>query len=189
MIKTIGVDDFRDLQVDVLCRTYDEGIEKLSNEKFDILYLDHDLGCWDKDSGRDLNGKVLLEHLYAIPVQLPKVIVLVSGNPIGLDRQRLSLIDMGYKQVKEYKTNDVHLIGGTTMVFDDECQECIYINTPQCATATLLRYTRYKNGECPYREVSNESNIKVFRKERCVSKWCKVCNKAKTNWVRRYSVC
>ncbi len=68
-----------------LARTYNEGISKLRRLKWDILYLDHDLG--GKKTGYDI-----LCWLEEHPEFLPGDIIFVTSNPVG--RQRM-------QQVKE----------------------------------------------------------------------------------------
>ena len=108
-MKTILVDDIRDLKADVICRTFNEGYDRLYLEKFDILYLDHDLGCWELKTGRDLNGALLLERLYMAEIKLPGTIHLISDNPVGKARQKAFLEDIGYME----STN-----GNSVMVVD-----------------------------------------------------------------------
>jgi len=153
MLRTVLVDDVRDIQTTELCRTYAEAFETLCQKKFDVMYLDHDLGCFDPKSGLDLNGATLIKVLSEGHVELPKIIVLVSGNPIGSERQRLILKDLGYKQIKEYKNDDIHLAGLTIMIFDEECQGCQYVDTEQCNIASKYRYIKEQTGPCPYKEV------------------------------------
>lgn len=68
-----------------LARSYKEGIKHLESSSWDILYLDHDLGC--NKTGYDVMCW-LEEH----PEFLPGNISFVSANPVG--RQRM-------QQVKE----------------------------------------------------------------------------------------
>ncbi len=82
-MKTLLIDDMRDIQADVIARTYDEGIDALENEgSFDILFLDHDLGCYD-ENGIETNGYHILCWLEENREYLPGKIVLVTANPVG----------------------------------------------------------------------------------------------------------
>jgi len=77
--KHLLIDDFRDFYVDKICRTYDEGIKALSEEPWDVLWLDHDLGPM---SGGKSGGHVM-DWLEEHPEHLPGFIVCVSDNPYG----------------------------------------------------------------------------------------------------------
>lgn len=88
MKKTLLIDDMRDIQADVTARTFEEGVEALRrNSKFEVLYLDHDLG----DEGfMDIEGEKYPKNGYGIMVflennlhLLPSKIFLVTSNPVG----------------------------------------------------------------------------------------------------------
>lgn len=83
MIKDNYADSFQDkyfTEGEIHCvRTYREGLEELKKKGWETLLLDHDLGgiktgydilCW------------LEEHLEF----LPKTILLITNNPVGLKR-------------------------------------------------------------------------------------------------------
>lgn len=86
-MKTLLIDDMRDIQTDVIARTYDEGIEALQTKgPFDKLYLDHDLG---EDDPRK-TGYGIMNFLEANPKFLPGKIILVTSNPVG--RQQMQVV-------------------------------------------------------------------------------------------------
>lgn len=86
-MKTLLIDDLRDIKADVVARTYDEGINALQNlGPFDVLFLDHDLGEADPAA----TGYGIMNFLEANPELLPKKIVLVTSNPVG--RQNMQVV-------------------------------------------------------------------------------------------------
>jgi len=76
--KVLLIDDQRNLGNYVIARTYDSGIFLLQLCKWDLLLLDHDLGCF-KD-GREYSGYDILCFLEEHPEHLPKEIKLVTSN-------------------------------------------------------------------------------------------------------------
>lgn len=78
-MRTLLIDDLREIPADVVARTFDAGIEALKSEKFDVLYLDHDLG----DDDPKKTGYGVMNFLEANPEHLPGKIVLVTANPVG----------------------------------------------------------------------------------------------------------
>lgn len=87
------IDDVRTMPVDKIVRTYDEGIQALQENKWDIVWLDHDLGCF-KD-GKEYTGYTILCWLEENPRFLPKNIRLVTSNPVGRARMQM-VIDKLY---------------------------------------------------------------------------------------------
>jgi hypothetical protein len=86
-MKTLLIDDMRDIKADVVARTFDEGIEALKNQgPFDLLYLDHDYGDPDPHKTGEGIMKFLEENSELLPVE----IMIVSSNPVG--RQRMQVI-------------------------------------------------------------------------------------------------
>ena len=90
-MKTLLIDDLRDIKVDTTARTFDEGIEALKLGGWDTLYLDHDLG--DPDPRK--TGYDVLNFLELNPHLLPGRIVLVTQNPVGMEKMR-KLIEQLY---------------------------------------------------------------------------------------------
>lgn len=78
-MRTLLIDDLRSLTADKTARTYDEGIVALQEEVWDLLLLDHDLGePEDKKTGYGI-----VSWLEANPQHLPKMVQVVSSNPVG----------------------------------------------------------------------------------------------------------
>lgn len=86
-MKTLLIDDMRNIQADVVARTYDEGIEALKNQgPFSLLYLDHDFG----DPSPSKTGYSIMCFLEANPEYKPEKIIIVSSNPVG--RQQMQVV-------------------------------------------------------------------------------------------------
>lgn len=94
VLKGLFVDDERPLPntptIDWdLARTYDDAIAKLDTTRYDIVSLDHDLGCFNAD-GREMTGYDVALYLAdrrhnGHPV--PDIVKCHSANPAG--RQRI----------------------------------------------------------------------------------------------------
>lgn len=82
------IDDLRNFNVDRTARNYDEGIKALQEEKWDVLWLDHDLG---DPYSKEKTGYDILCWLEENPEYLPGRIELVTSNPAGRDRMNLVL--------------------------------------------------------------------------------------------------
>ena len=67
------------VQVDKVCRTFDEGLEALKSQHWNVLLLDHDLG--DPDPKK--TGYGIMCWIEANPHQKPDEIVLITANPVG----------------------------------------------------------------------------------------------------------
>lgn len=86
-MKSLLIDDTRDIDADVVARTFEDGIRALcSNSPFDVLYLDHDLG----DENPRNTGYGIMKFLEEHSEFLPKKIVLVTSNPVG--RQNMLVV-------------------------------------------------------------------------------------------------
>lgn len=86
--STLLIDDIRTINVDRIARTYEEGIAALQEKRWDVLYLDHDLG--DK-SVPEKTGYTIVCWLEQHPEHLPGKIVLVTNNGSGRERMQLVL--------------------------------------------------------------------------------------------------
>lgn len=107
-MKSILIDDIRSIDADVICRTFETGINALKTlGPFGILYLDHDLGELD-DDGRELfieidghrypkNGYGVVCFLENNRQFLPIEIKIVSSNPVGRRNMQV-VIDKLYKE-------------------------------------------------------------------------------------------
>lgn len=93
-MRTLLIDDMRNIAGDRVARTFDDGIAALTNEgPWDILYLDHDLGEVDghgSEIPREVDGELYMPNGYGIMCfleanqqYLPKKIQIVSSNPVG----------------------------------------------------------------------------------------------------------
>lgn len=73
-----------------VARTFSDGIAALKSDgPFDILFLDHDLACFDFE-GTELTGYTVMLFLEENPELLPGKIVIVSSNPVG--RQKMNVV-------------------------------------------------------------------------------------------------
>lgn len=93
-MKTLLIDDLRDIKADVIARTFEEGINALkTNPRFDVLYLDHDLGGIDGHGSEipvSIDGELYMPNGYGVVCflennqhLLPIKISLVTSNPVG----------------------------------------------------------------------------------------------------------
>ncbi len=84
------IDDVRDLGCDLIARNYGAGVSVLLNISIDFLYLDHDLG-----PGK--TGYDVLNFIFQDDIRIfPKVIFLVTMNPVGRDNMKRALEANGY---------------------------------------------------------------------------------------------
>lgn len=89
-MRTLLIDDTRDIEATVVCRNYKDGIEALrAMEKFDLLYLNHDLASFD-ENGREMTGYDIVLFLEENMQFLPLDVQIVSANPVG--RQKMSAV-------------------------------------------------------------------------------------------------
>jgi hypothetical protein len=87
MKRTLLIDDMRNIPADRIARTFDDGIEALTNGgPWDTLFLDHDLGEEDPKK----TGYGIICFLEENQNLLPKEIVLVTSNPVG--RQKMQMV-------------------------------------------------------------------------------------------------
>jgi hypothetical protein len=96
-MRSLLIDDLRDIGADTIARTFDEGMSALQNQgPWDILYLDHDLG--DPDTKK--TGYNIVNWLERNPQYWPNAIQVVSSNPVG--RQNIERV------LTRYFTKVVH---------------------------------------------------------------------------------
>lgn len=74
-----------------VARTFSEALFMLRKWDYDELYLDHDLG----EPKPDRTGYDLLEQLHR-DGRLPRRVICISWNPVGVERIRRALIAYGY---------------------------------------------------------------------------------------------
>jgi len=86
--KVLLIDDCRDICDFVIARTYEAGVFLLRKCDWDLLLLDHDLGCFE--NGKEYTGYDILCWLEKHPKRLPKEIRVVSSNPPA--RQKMELV-------------------------------------------------------------------------------------------------
>lgn len=93
--KILLIDDQRNIEATAIARTYDSGIFLLTLCQWDILLLDHDLGCI-KD-GREYTGYDVLcfleeqKYLNKHPEYIPKEIILVTDNGAGMSKMKQAI--------------------------------------------------------------------------------------------------
>lgn len=92
-MKTLLIDDLRDIKATVVVRTFEEGIDALKIQgPFDILYLDHDLGqetLYQNEYSNDRTGYTIMCFLEEYSQYLPKDIIFVTSNPVGRKRMQV----------------------------------------------------------------------------------------------------
>lgn len=55
-MATLLIDDQRNLPDDRVARTYQDGIDTLAEQHWNLVYLDHDLGDFSGVGGREMTG-------------------------------------------------------------------------------------------------------------------------------------
>ena len=105
-MKILVIDNKRMLlDVNYIARTFSDGLNKLRTEKWDLLYLSHDLGKNQK-SGYDV-----MVFLKENPHFTPKMIICISDNPSGKDRINGMISDIfgrtfNIQEIMELKRNE-----------------------------------------------------------------------------------
>ena len=89
-MKTLLIDDIRNLSACFTARNYAEGLRALKREKWDHLLLDHDLGSFN-ESGKEFTGYDIACWLERNPEYLPKRVTVVSSNPVGVSKIKSAL--------------------------------------------------------------------------------------------------
>lgn len=75
-MRSLLIDDFRTFTVDRIARTGEEGVQALQEERWGLLYLDHDLG-------EGMTGYDVACWLEKNPQHFPERVIIVSSNPVG----------------------------------------------------------------------------------------------------------
>lgn len=84
-MRTLLIDDMRNLEADYIARTFEDGIMALDKMgPWDLLLLDHDLG---QEDGKDGTG--IVNWLEQNTNKMPKEVRIVSSNPVGRNRMQL----------------------------------------------------------------------------------------------------
>ena len=65
-----------------IAKTYDEAIALIKKGNWDIIMMDHDLGCYDSE-GKELNGTHVLSFIEEHIQYKPTNFIMVSANPVG----------------------------------------------------------------------------------------------------------
>ena len=104
-MKILAIDDVRDFpQAWITARTYKMGLRCLRDMgPWDELRLDHDLGAVHmsyNDTGKEMTGYDICLFLEENLDHRPRVIVLVTSNPVGKKKMETSLASMGYEQAR-----------------------------------------------------------------------------------------
>ena len=99
-MKKLLVSYNRAMRVSYIARSFSKAIEKLSTEKWDILYISHDLAKF-KRSGYDV-----MEFLKENPHYAPKIIICISSNPSKKSRINGIIEDM-YGRIFDQRDIDV----------------------------------------------------------------------------------
>ncbi len=89
-MKILWIDDIRTPPKDLLpvdiARTYNEAIEYLSTFDYDVIYLDHDLGDYSGEEGRERTGYDIVMWLVErknAGLYVPPEYEFLTANPIG----------------------------------------------------------------------------------------------------------
>jgi hypothetical protein len=99
MTKMLWVDDWREPPKDLMpidiARSYDEAIKYLETFDYDVIYLDHDLGDYSAEEGRERTGYDIVLWLverknagHKVPTQYE----FLTANPVG-KRNMMETID------------------------------------------------------------------------------------------------
>lgn len=81
-MRSLLIDDVRNIPADKVARTYWEAIEALEDEIWDLVYLDHDLNSFD-ENGKEFTGKDICTWLQANQQAHPRRVILVTMNYWG----------------------------------------------------------------------------------------------------------
>lgn len=79
----------------VEARSYFQAVEALKGAKFDEMYLDHDLECYQTDmyGSRELTGYDFVKYLATLPEDKhPDKVTVHSWNPDGAQRMKSVLM-------------------------------------------------------------------------------------------------
>jgi len=95
-MRTLVIDDYKDINATYVARTFKDGVNKLKTEKWDLLYLDHNLGEFKK-SGYDVMQFLKENKQFA-----PKMILCISDSPGGKDQINGMIKDI-YGRVFDYR--------------------------------------------------------------------------------------
>lgn len=85
----------------LVARTFREGIRLLKELKgmIDVLYLDHDLACFEGE--QEFTGYDVMLFLEKYPDFCPKELILVTANPVGRDKMQAAWEAIQQRKNKE----------------------------------------------------------------------------------------
>lgn len=96
-MRRLFVDDERNPPNEQLwdvARSYDEAIEMLKTEPYDVVSLDHDIASYDED-GRERTGSDVLNYLVELKVyqdiHAPQFVYVHSANPSAYRSMELAI--------------------------------------------------------------------------------------------------
>ncbi|MCK9267239.1 MAG: hypothetical protein M0P14_00830 [Alkaliphilus sp.] len=91
-MKILVIDDMRTFpEATKICKTFDEGMKALQEEKWDVLYLDHDLCGREQQDWENKTGYQIACFLEENVEFLPNKVICVSANPVGKKRIKQAL--------------------------------------------------------------------------------------------------
>lgn len=98
--KVLLIDDMRNLEADVICRNYADGMNALLYDgPWKTLLLDHDLASYDEKTGKEQTGYNIICWLEEFPRFAPKEIICVSDNPVSRRKIEIAIQNI-YKRRK-----------------------------------------------------------------------------------------
>lgn len=111
-MRVLLIDDMRNVaylkqqygvEVTHIARTFADGINMLKNEgPWDLLMLDHDLGCYDED-GRELTGYMVLLFLEEHLEYMPALIKVITDNSSARQKMLLAMTSIRKRQNEQGK--------------------------------------------------------------------------------------
>ncbi len=99
-MKSLWIDDLRnpvDGFTGDIARTYDEAIHLLSTNEYEIVFLDHDLGDYSGEEGRERTGYDIcwwLAERKRAGFYVPAEYEFLTANPVG--RQNMEAVIQRY---------------------------------------------------------------------------------------------
>ena len=91
-MKTLLIDDVRNLKADEVARNFADGIRALRSQRWDHLLLDHDLASYSPMGKKEYTGYDIACWLERNPQYMPKKVTVVSSNPVGVAKIKRALM-------------------------------------------------------------------------------------------------
>lgn len=101
MSRILLIDDTRLVKADMVCKTYEEGLRALIEEKWDTVYIDYDLEG-DKTGYDILNG-----FISSGCNKRPGNIIVTTANKKGKQEINIALMELGYTYIRDRRINGV----------------------------------------------------------------------------------